>query len=251
MPFAIALCGSPGGDDSSRGAMIGIIYQTGQGNRHCPFPPVREVLYSRSDCDGTQLCSESYGMAHILEKRYGLTAIELLDAVEKRFRLRAALEGAVAEIQMESKIKELVGTEIERYEAHDLDGKPDFSLWLPGREMPLQAECKNVRESSKPGGEAYRKDGVIIAFKVETQKTRTAMGDPSSRFYDIDQYQILGVCIGKKSGRWPDILFVKTRDLQRHSRYPKKLAVMQRVPLPGATDISPWYLNLSELLKTI
>jgi len=149
------------------------------------------------------------------------------------------------------KIKELVGTSIERYEAHDLDGQADFSLWLPGRPQPLRAECKNVRESSKSGGEAYRKNGIVVAFKVETQKTRAAKGDPSSRYYDVEQYEILGVCIGKKTGRWADMLFVKTSDLTRHLQYPKKLAVMQRVPLPGSTDISPWYLNLAELLKTI
>jgi hypothetical protein len=190
-------------------------------------------------------------MAHALETRYGLTAIELLDAVECRFRLRAALEGAVAEVQMERKIRELVGSVIERYEAHDLDGQPDFSLWLPGREKPLRAECKNVRESSRVGGEAYRKDGVEIAFKVETQKTRAAKGDPSSRFYGIDQFEILGVCIGKKTGRWADMLFAKTCDLLRHPQFAQKLAVMQRVPLPGAIDISPWQLNLAELLKTL
>lgn len=190
-------------------------------------------------------------MAHILEKRYGLTAVELLDAIEERFRLRTALEGAVAEVQMELKIKDLLGPQIDRYEAHDVDGQPDFSLWLPGRVTPLRAECKNVRESSKPGGEAYRKDGVIVAFKVETQKTRASIGDPSSRLYDVDQFEILGVCLGKKTGQWTDMLFIKTRDLQRHARYSKKLAVFQRVPLPGATEVSPWHPNLAELLKTI
>ena len=40
-------------------------------------------------------------MNHPLEAQYGLTAYELLDAVNKRFRLKAALEGAVAEVQME------------------------------------------------------------------------------------------------------------------------------------------------------
>lgn len=190
-------------------------------------------------------------MAHALEIRYGLTANELLDAVNNRFRLRTALEGAVAEVQMELKIKELVGSAIERYAAHDLDGHPDFSIWLPGRPAPVRAECKNVRESSKAGGEAYKQKGVVIAYKVETQKTRAAKSDPTSRLYDVDQFEILGVCIGKKTGRWPDVLFVKTRDLQRHALYPNKLAVMQRVPLPGAADLSPWYLNLAELLKTL
>lgn len=190
-------------------------------------------------------------MAHAFEARYGLTSGELLDAVEKRFRLRAALEGAVAEVQMELKIKELVGSSIERYEAHDLDGHADFSIWLPGRSQALRAECKNVRGSSKKGGEAYREKGVVVAYKVETQKTRAAKGDPTSRYYGVDQFEILGVCIGKKTGRWADMLFVKTSDLLRHPDHPGKLAAMQRVPLPGATELAPWYLNLAELLKTL
>jgi hypothetical protein len=189
-------------------------------------------------------------MAHPLEERYGLTAGELLDAVERRFRLRTALEGAVAEEQMERKVKALVGSVVERYEVHDLDGHPDFSIWLPGRSLPLRAECKNIRESSKKGGEAYRAKGVEVAFKVETQKTRAAKGDPTSRYYDVAHFDILGVCLGKKTGRWSDLVFVKTVDLLRHARHPGKLAVMQRVPLHGIIEIAPWYSDLAELLRT-
>jgi hypothetical protein len=72
---------------------------------------------------------------HPLENTYGLTSIELLDAVNLRFRLKVALEGAVAEVQMEKKIRPLVGSIVERYETHDLDGHPDFSIWLPGLEV--------------------------------------------------------------------------------------------------------------------
>ena len=46
-------------------------------------------------------------MEHPLAKQYGLTAHELLDAVNRCFRLKVALEGAVAEVQMEKKIKTL------------------------------------------------------------------------------------------------------------------------------------------------
>lgn len=107
-------------------------------------------------------------MKHPLESQYGLSAYELLDALSKRFRARVTLEGAVAEVQMEKKIKALVGTVIERYETHDLDGHPDFSIWLPGAKKPLLAECKNVRDRD----EAYREGGQVVAYKVETQKTR-------------------------------------------------------------------------------
>jgi hypothetical protein len=189
-------------------------------------------------------------MAHPLEIAYGLSATEILDAVSKRFRLRAALEGAVAEVQMERKIQALLGSLIARYEAHDLDGQPDFSIWLPGIDKPLRAECKNIRESSKEGGEAYREGGKIVAYKVETQKTRASQGDPTSRYYGVDQFDILGVCMGKKTGKWTDLMFAKVADLQRHAKHPTKLAVFQRVPLPTADHLFPWYDDLGKLLST-
>jgi hypothetical protein len=188
---------------------------------------------------------------HRLESKYGLSARELLDAIDNRFRLKVALEGAVAEVQMAKRIAPLVGSLIDRFEVHDLDAHPDFGIWLPGRETPLFAECKNVRESGKIGGEAYRQGGKIVAYKVETQKTRAATGDPTSRYYDITQYDILGVCLGKKTGNWSDFLFVRTIDLLCHAKHSHKLAVMQRVPLPDAPDLRPWYADLSELLKHI
>ena len=144
-------------------------------------------------------------MEHPLAKQYGLTAHELLDAVNKRFRLKVALEGAVAKVQMEKKIGRLVGSVIERYETYDIDGQPDFGIWLPGHAERLLAECKNVRDRE----EAYREGGEIVAYKVETQKTRASRGDPLSRYYGAGQFQILGVCTGKKTGNWTDFLFVR------------------------------------------
>lgn len=188
---------------------------------------------------------------HALEVKYGLSAGELLDAVDKRFRLRAAVEGAVAEVQMERQIAKLVGTVVERYEAHDIDGHPDFSIWLPGRRRPLLAECKNIRESSRSGGEAYREGGRIVAYKVEMQKTRAATGDSTSRYYDVKQFDILGVCLGKKTGDWTRLMFVRTANLDRHAKYPHKLAVFQRVPLPDVQNAKPWYHALGDLLKTL
>ena len=70
-------------------------------------------------------------LPHPLEDEYGLNASELLDAVNERFRLKVALEGAVAEVQFEKKLYELeqAGV-IARYEKHDIDDYPDFSVWL-------------------------------------------------------------------------------------------------------------------------
>jgi len=187
---------------------------------------------------------------HALESKYGLSSLELLDAIGSRFRLKVALEGAVAEVQMLKNIARCVGHGIERYENHDLDGHPDFSIWLSGDRL-LLAECKNIRESAKMGGEAYRVGGKIVGYKVETQKTRAATGDATSRYYGADQFHILGVCLGKKTGDWTDFVFARTIDLRRHANHPHKLAVFQRVPLPDASELRPWYADFSQLIQHI
>lgn len=184
-------------------------------------------------------------MKHSLAKQYGLTAHELLDAVSKRFRLKVALEGVVAEVQMEKHIQALAGSVVDRYEAYDIDGHPDFGIWLPGHPERLLAECKNVRDHE----EAYREGGEIVAYKVETQKTRASGSDPLSRYYGVGQFQILGVCLGKKTGDWTRFLFVRAVDLACHATHREKLAVMQRVPLPDVQDLAPWYNDLGALLK--
>jgi hypothetical protein len=186
---------------------------------------------------------------HRLESKYGLSRTELLDVIDARPRVKLALEGAVAEFQMEKQIRSLVGSIVARYEAHDLDGHPDFSIWLPDRTAPLLAECKTIRESGKHGYGDYREGEEIAAYKVETQKAHAGTSDPTSRFYDVGYCHILGVCLGNKTGDWTDFLFARAVDLLCHPRHPHKLAVFQRVPLPDAANLSPWYADLGELLR--
>ena len=185
-------------------------------------------------------------MPHRLEVEYGLTAAELLDAISRRFRLKVALEGAVAEVHLLRKIKALQGEGvIVRYEEHDINGYPDFTIWPSKGNKPLLLECKNVRD------EDYRTGGVRVAYRVETQKTRAAKSDPSSRYYDSRYFDILAVCLGKQTGNWGDFLFIKIGDLSRHAKHSEKLAVMHRVPLPGSSNIDPWYQSLDELLASL
>ena len=185
-------------------------------------------------------------MAHRLEQRYGLSAEELLDAIDRRFRARITLEGAVAEVHLRKILSELreMGV-LEQFEEHDQDGYPDFTIRLPGNDCGQLIECKNVRDSS----EAYRSGGVDVAYKVETQKTRTSNRDPSSRFYRNDRFAILAVCVGKKTQTWTDFMFIRSRHLKRHRKYSEKLAAMQRVPLPSSAVDRPWYSSLSALLQ--
>lgn len=184
-------------------------------------------------------------MSHPLELRYGLTAHEMLDALERRFRARVTLEGAVAEVHLERKIAALERQgQIARYERHDQDGRPDFSVWVAGADAPLVIECKNVRDTD----EAYRSGGNVVAYKVETQKTRAAKGDPNSRYYSVGAFDVLAVCLGKKTKDWAQFHFAAAADLARRASAPSVLAVMHPVPLPGAPDMGPWSDDLGVIL---
>ena len=188
-------------------------------------------------------------MIHPLEQEFGLTAQELLDAINRRFRAKATLEGAVAEVHLGKHIKELVerGT-IARFEEHDIDGYPDYTIWLPGkRGRSYRIECKNIRNTH----EAYKKGGEVVAFKVETQKTRTSKGDLSSRYYGFNQFEILAVCLGKKTRNWRQFMYIQSKDLARHSKYPGKMAVMHRVPLPTFPASPPWYNSLEAIIAEL
>ncbi len=186
---------------------------------------------------------------HALELEYGLTKDELLDAINLRFRAKVTLEGAVAEVQLGKHIQHLLDTGvITRFEAHDKDGYPDYSIYLPKTpSKALRVECKNIRNSD----EAYRKGGEITAYKVETQKTRASKGDKSSRFYSFSQFEILAVCLGKKTHDWTQFVFIESKCLAKHPDYKKKMAVMQRVPLPGSAVASPWYTTLESLIERL
>ena len=181
---------------------------------------------------------------HELETRYGLTASELLDAINRRFRAKVTLEGAVAEVHLGKILCRLKDDgAIADCEEHDRDGYPDCTIRLPGGGQ-LTVECKTVRDAK----EGYRTNGELVAYKVEVQKTRTSNDDPSSRLYDIGYFDILAVCLGKKTGRWADFLYVRSRDLVEHQKHPGKLRAIQRVPMPERGVEAPWYRSLHDLL---
>jgi hypothetical protein len=119
-------------------------------------------------------------------------------------------------------------------------------MWVDDHRV-LRLECKNVRDKH----EAYRTERQIVAYKVEIQKTRASIKDPSSRYYDVGYFDVLGVCLGKKTGNWQEFMFIKATDLSRHHDYANKLKVMQRVPLPDSASIRPWYKDLGKLVQSM
>ena len=185
---------------------------------------------------------------HKLETEYGLSATEILNAIDSRFRAKVALEGAVAEVQLEKiLIKLKYDGVIFNYIRYDRDGYPDFTIIKQEKGKGYQIECKNVRNAD----EAFRSGREIYAYKVETQKTRTSQGDSSSRYYDVGLFDILAVCLGKKTHKWDQFMFIKASNLTRHSKYPNKIAVMHPVPLPNSTNLASRSPDLKPIIDSL
>jgi len=172
-------------------------------------------------------------MPHNLEIKYGLTAQELLDAIDKRFRLKVALEGAVAEVHFERKLR--IATRegwLKDFEGHDIDGMYDFTVvTLAG--VSIRVEVKTLRNGPKP--------------RVELQKTRAAKADPSSRYYDRDHFDVVAVCMGRSTGDWAQFRYAFVGELPRHKDYPNKLSVMHNIP--EAEDVVPrWFSRFQDVI---
>ncbi len=98
-------------------------------------------------------------MPHPLEDEYNLTADELLDMINERFRLKVALAGAVAEVQFGKRLAALREAGASLYEHHDVDNYPDFTIWLSEEGPELKVEVKNVRDYK-----AYLQKNESLAF---------------------------------------------------------------------------------------
>jgi len=175
----------------------------------------------------------SSGVPHDLEIKYGLTAQELLDAIDRRFRLKVALEGAVAEVHFERKLK-VAAREgwLSSYEAHDVDGMHDFSV-VTLNNAPIRVEVKTIRNNKSP--------------TVELQKTRAAKGDPSSRYYDRTHFDLVAVCMGRSTGEWSQFCYALVKELPSHKDHPAKLQVMHRLrtePIGGTR----WFARLQDAI---
>lgn len=175
-------------------------------------------------------------MPHPLEVKYGLTAQELLDAIDRRFRLKVALEGAVAEVHFERKMRTASQEGwLKSFESHDVDGMHDITVITPTG-LIVRVEVKTIRNDPKP--------------QVELQKTRAAKGDPSSRYYDRGHFDVVAVCVGRFTGDWSQFRYALVRELPSHRDHPDKLQVMH--PIPDGEGVRPrWFSRFQDILDAI
>lgn len=139
---------------------------------------------------------------HSLEAILGLSADQILDVVQQRFRLFAAVRGGVAEHHLEQYLRSSVAG-LSHIERLDQDEMPDFRFTY--RKKSYLMECKTVLRKPNAAGLAI----------VDFQKTRASKGDPCSRYYRRDQFQLLAACMHPVRERW-EFEFCWTSQLPAH-----------------------------------
>jgi hypothetical protein len=154
------------------------------------------------------------GARHLLERQFALTSTEILDIIKERGRLEMAVRGGVAEHHLRRALDR--ESQVTRVLAVDRDGG-DFDIELrEGSRMSI--ECKNASPTRYANGD----------FRVEVQKTRASKGDPASRYYRRDQFDVVAACLFSATGAW-EFRYQLTGELRVHEAFPDRLAAMQRV----------------------
>lgn len=160
---------------------------------------------------------------HILEEQFALSSEQILDIIDGRNRLAVAVRGGVAEYHLEQQLANAPG--IAKVERLDIDARHDFDVTLDDGTF-LRVECKNASPKISASGE----------FKVEVQKTRASKGDPASRFYPVDGFDVVAACLFSPTGHW-EFRFGRTSEMARHQDFPDRLKAIQTVTKAWADSL--------------
>ncbi len=108
----------------------------------------------------------------------------------------------------------------------DIDAMHDFNVTLTdGRRF--RVECKNASPKTSAAGD----------FRVEVQKTRASKGDPASRFYAADAFDVVAACLFSPTGRW-EFRFGVTSEMTKHKDFPDRLAPIQTISGSWVSDLT-------------
>ncbi len=175
-------------------------------------PPLR---FAAATTMADRVLADEPQRRHVLEEQFALTSDQILDIIGGRNRLSVAVRGGVAEYHLEQQLADAPG--IASVQRLDMDAMHDFDVTLDDGRF-LRVECKNASPKTSAGG----------AFKVEAQKTRASKGDPASRFYPVDGFDVVAACLFSPTGDW-DFRFGRTLDMARHKDFPDRLAPIQTI----------------------
>ena len=186
-------------------------------------PPLR---YSAAVALADKTAVDELPRRHVLEEQFALTSEQILDIIGGRNRLSVAVRGGVAEYHLEHLLE--TSPDIAAIERLDVDAMHDFNVTLSDGRL-MRVECKNASPKASASGD----------FKVEVQKTRVSKGDPASRFYPIDGFDVVAACLFSPTGRW-EFRYGLTSRMTRHKDFPDRLSAIQTI-----TD--DWAASLTDL----
>ncbi len=205
------------------------------------FTPARFIDYARLERRATSLrldpalrfatataMAESndiqeHGGRHVLEEQFELSSAEILSIIGGRNRLQVAVRGGVAEHHLERQLGD--DRRFALVKRLDADAMHDFNV-IATDGSEARVECKNASPKTSRRGE----------FKVEVQKTRASKGDPASRFYRIDAFDVVAACLFSATGKW-EFRYGRTSDMKPHPQYPDRLAPIQTITAAWTSDL--------------
>jgi hypothetical protein len=155
---------------------------------------------------------------HPLEEKLNAPAEDIMDAVLNGFRAIVDVKGKLAELYMYRSLENLrrAGV-VEAVKWHDQDGQADFEIVYRGHTYRL--ECKNIRSPKRP----------TDLTRVEMQKTRNARDGTNTRGYRFGDFDLIGVCLFNRTGRW-NFLYTTCQEMEPRENDRSCLKVMQAVP---------------------
>jgi hypothetical protein len=133
--------------------------------------------------------SPSAAVTHALAREFQMSEKSVLDLIASARRLKMAVRGWVAE---EHLVRVLAGVNgVSQCQRSDEEGGPDVTLSYQGSRI-LTVQCKNVLRDRAADGTA----------RMDFQRTRGSKSDPCSRFYKVDDYDLVAACLHAVSERW-------------------------------------------------
>lgn len=148
---------------------------------------------------------------HQLAKEFEMNEKEVLDLIGRARRLKMAVRGWVAEEHLVRRLRTVPG--VTACEHLDEEGGPDIRLRYE-QSRPITVECKNVlRQTTKEG-----------IPRIDFQRTRASKGNPCSRYYDPEDFDMVAACLHAVTERW-EFRYAMTDELDRFtSKCPGKLS---------------------------
>lgn len=148
---------------------------------------------------------------HPLLRELELGADEVLELIAGARRLKMAVRGWVAEEHLRAALARLDG--VTHCERLDEEGGPDLLISYRGGPR-LTVECKNVLRVLNKTRNLPR---------IDFQRTRAAKGDPCSRYYAPEDFDLVAGCLHAVTERW-EFRYALPTTLEPHQRCAGKLA---------------------------